>query len=282
MTGVETSTSAPFQVPPSPGEVEPSNAVPTVSPAGYWIAGAIWILGIGGAVVWFFITVFALVQAPDDFERIDVPGTRELTLDAGEWVVYHEYPGAGSTFSFEQPDIEVTASDGDEVTVYDINLQQTYQTFDGTEGTAIGEFDVAARDTFTVRVLGEPRFDQQVAVGRPYEDAIDLGHLGWAMLLGIGSFVAGLTVLVVTIVRRGSAKRKRLLATARSGGVPPYGGPGPGWGPPPPQPGWPPPADRRGWGPPPQPPPGGWGPPPPTAPPAQPERPVDPWGNPPS
>jgi hypothetical protein len=299
MTDVENPAGGPFQMPTLDAPAAPPGTA-AVSPAGYWISGAILIVGLGIATVWFFITIFSLVNAPDDFDRIDVPGSADISLDSGEWVIYHEYAGAGTTFSYEQPEVEVSAPDGRELTVYNVSYAQTYTTTNGIEGVAIGEFVVSQDDTYTVDVLGEPRFNQRIAIGRPYDDLINLGHLGWSVLIGVVSFTAGLALLVITLVRRSRARRQRALASARTAG-PPYGngpyGPGPyggaGWGTPP-QPQWGPPGSppppQPQWGPPGSPPPPQpqWGPPgssPPTAPPAaqpphDPPPPTDPWGNP--
>ena len=62
----------------------------SVSSAGYWIGGSILVVGCGIAIVWFVVTIVGLVDAPNDFERIAVPGSEVVTLDDGDWIIYYE------------------------------------------------------------------------------------------------------------------------------------------------------------------------------------------------
>jgi hypothetical protein len=249
-----------------------------VSPAGYWIAGAILLLGCGGAIVWFIVAIVGLVEAPNDFARFDVPGSAVVALDDGDWMIYHEYPGADSDSFRLPPSVDVTGPTGRPVSLRPVSSTYPYGTGDH-DGVAIYEFTANDSGSYTIEAdtVGEPiRTANGIAIGRPLFGAAQLGSILGSIGLGGVSLIAGLILLIVTIVRRGRARRARLAPLAPYGapaygqspayGQPVYGQPvygqapqsqapqsqaPQGWPPPQqPQPNWPPPAAGQ----PPQPP----------------------------
>jgi hypothetical protein len=225
-----------------------------VSPAGYWVAGAILVLGCGGAVVWFVVAIIGLVDAPNDFARFDVPGSAVVALDDGDWMIYHEYPGANSSSYRIPPSVDVTGPTGRPVSVRPVSGSYTYD-IGGHDGVAIYEFTANDAGSYTIdaQTVGEPlgRGADGIAIGRPMFGASQLGSILGSMGLGGAALVIGLIVLIVTIVRRGNARRARRPPIAPYGapayglstyGQPaPYGQAPPSWPPPQPQAGWPPP-----------------------------------------
>jgi len=171
-----------------------------------------------------------------------------------------------------------------------VGYPSTTYTYDinGNHGEALYEFRAPTAGAYTIEAstVGEPglRSGDRVAIGRPLFDGSQIGGILGSLALGAISFLVGLVVLIVTIVRRSRVKRRPAMTyggPSPYGGAP-YGGPQPGAAPGYPQvPGaWSAP-QAPGWGAPPagpQPPPGGW--PPPTAPPAPPASQPSPWGTP--
>lgn len=237
--------------------VQPAVGAKRVATTGYWISGAILLVGCGVAIVWFALTVVGQINAPDDFDRIAIPGTRTLTLDDGEWVVYYESTLDWGTY-YTPPSVTVSDASGRDVALRYSSSQNTY-TRGERRGESLWSFDAPTPGAYTIDVatVGEPASTRggQIAVGRPlFSGAAIAGILG-SIALGAVSFVAGLIVLIVTIVRRGRAQRALSVpygtyTTGHYVGPPPHGGPvGPNW--PPPAPGPPPAAPP--WSPPDQP-----------------------------
>lgn len=268
----------------------------SVSSAGYWIGGAILLFGCGAAIVWFVIVIVGLVNAPEDFDRVRVPGSIVLTLDDGDWMLYQEFPGADAGRYQTPPSVFVTGPSGRDVSLRTVTNDYSYST-GSFDGVGLYEFTAATAGAYTIETstVGEPTGSgsQTVAVGRPLFDTAQIGGILGSLALGAVSFIVGLVILIVTIVRRSRVRRRLQPAMAPYGGAP-YGGPSyggapgypyvqpPGAGPPPSAPGWPPPA-----GPPPPTPPnqGGWtpppgGPPPPSPPPSGATPAPGPWAPP--
>jgi hypothetical protein len=211
-------------MPPTPAAA-PSTANP-VSPAGYWIGGAILVVGCTAAIVWFVVVIVGLVNAPDDFDRMSVPGSTVVTLGEGDWMIYQEYPGANSGTYLQPPAVDVTGPSGRSVGLRTVSSDQTYST-GSYEGVALYEFeaDIAGAYTVEATTVGEPgRFGRQsLAVGRPLFDFSSVGGILGSLALGAVSFLVGLVVLIVTIVRRSKARRRLQPAMAAYGTPPPYG-----------------------------------------------------------
>lgn len=269
-----TGPAGPYQMPTgTPAAV----AGKAVSPAGYWIGAAILLLGCGGAIIWFAVVIVGLVNAPEDFDRVRVPGSTVLTLDDGDWMIYQEFPGANSGGYLMPPSIFVTGPSGRDISLRTVTTNYNYS-IGSHDGVALYEFTAPTAGAYTIEAttVGEPTRagSQTVAVGRPLFDVSDVGGILGSIALGAISFLVGLVILIVTIVRRGRARRRLQPAMAPYGGPPyggpPYGGPpsyppAPG-GAPPPAPGWaqPTPPAPQAWppaGPPPSAPPSPWTPP---------------------
>lgn len=228
-------------VPPGPYQ-QPAPRVPVsetggkkVSPAGYWIAGAIFLVGGIAALVWFVVVIVGAINAPNDFARVRVPGQMRVELGTGEWYLYHEAPGIqDSRGSFPAPNVVVTDPAGDKVLIRSSGTSYNYETTDH-EGESIGSFEARTAGVYTVEVSGTAAPGRSVAVGRSLFSGAVPGILG-SIGLGAVAFLVALVLLIVTLVRRGKAKRARALATGYPGGSAGLGGyPAPGY----PNPGYP-------------------------------------------
>jgi hypothetical protein len=262
----------PYQMPPSAAPVAADQK--RVSPAGYWIGGGILAVGCGIAIVWFVVTIVGLVDAPNDFERIAVPGSEVVTLAEGDWTIYYE-SASNRDWSYGVPSVDVTGPNGRSISPQYSSNTYTYDV-GGNHGEALYEFHASTPGAYTIETstVGEPglRSGDQIAVGRPLFDGGRIAGIVGSLALGAVSFLIGLVVLIVTIVRRSRARRRPTNAPYQppyGGG--PYGGPyGGAYGGAPPAP--------SGWGPSPGPPAPGWSPPsnaPPAWPPPAPGSP--PW-----
>ncbi|WP_334141518.1 hypothetical protein [Rhabdothermincola sp.] len=256
----------PPQPPPLEGAGPPGPR--KVSPAGYWIGGAVIAVGVAIAVVWFVVTLVGLLNAPDDVHRVEVASRTSVALDEGSWVIYVE---SDSPYVVAKPEVVIRDPAGRVVPLEFPSTSQTYSA-GGRHGRSIAEFRARVAGRYTVETYGEPGASSRaggyrVAIGRPIVDVGSFAGILGAMGVGLVSTVVGVVVIVVTAVRRSPARRAAAPALAP---YQPYGPPGPSeWYPPtplagdpsagsrtlmPPPPGppsgWPPPAPGPGWPPP--------------------------------
>ncbi len=202
-------------VPPAP---HPQSAISATTPkkvgtAGYWIALAVFLLGCGAALVWFVIAIVGAVNAPNDFARTAIPGAMSVEIGTGEWVLYHEGPNINSLGTFERdPSIDVYDPTGDLVILdYDTNISSNYD-IGGHEGRSFARFDADVAGVYDIEVFGEPSSSSTaVAIGRPLFEGAIVGIVG-SIVLGAVCFLIALTLLIVTLVRRGKAKKAQATA----------------------------------------------------------------------
>lgn len=278
--------------PPVVDATEGQPTVKRVSPAGYWIGGAVIVVGLAVAAVWFVATIVGVVNAPNEYQRVEVPGRESMVLEKGTWVVYVET--YASTYDpFVEPDVAVYGPDGKRIRLHDQSSTQTY-TSGGRRGESIAEFRAPVDGLYTVEAQGEPTgfgrgAGYWLAIGRPVFDFGSIGAVFAAMVLGLMATIAGVMVIVITAVRRGRAKRAAAPPPyasytpyapygSRPGGFPPApdGGPPGAFASP-----GPPPAPQQGWPPPQSPSPPPWPAPPPPGPPPTPPPPGPPQSPPP-
>lgn len=190
--------------PPSAGRLDP------LSPSGWWyvlgitvgVAGICLAIGIGVA------TFTAFVDHINDFVRIDVPGTETVTLDAGKYIVFLEYPGAGDDFSTTPSvDFNITDPDGDPVAIASFFGSQTYNA-DSHEGEALFTFTAQESGRYTVSSEGE---FATIAIGEGLFGGLFAGIAGAAASAFIG-VVAALVIMIITAIRRSSSRTRRQLS----------------------------------------------------------------------
>ena len=250
-------------------------------PSGWWygLAGLLGAVGVGLGMVMLVSAFAGSLGAVDDFPRVPVPGSRAVTLDEGEYIVYAEYPYTAQYVGSPDPYVTVYDAAGDEVPFRPSFSSSTYDV-GSRHGVAMGRVDVPADGTYDVVV--DEGVSDAVAVAFGDEIVLDavLGVFGGIAVMGLGVLV-GVIVAVVVGVKRGRDKRSRRpplppgwpgagapgWAPPAPGWAPPPGqGQAPGWAPPPPgqgqAPGWSPPAPGQGqppgWAPPPSPEDAGW------------------------
>lgn len=206
-------------MPTLPGTSQGAGPVATskqVSPAGYWIAAALLVIGCGGALVWFIVTVVGMVPNPSNYARTTIPGQITERFEEGSYTVFYESPAArASTYSAPQ----VRVWNGDEPVLLNETFLTSSYVRDGRAGSSIARFRVRSPGVYRIEVIGEPQPESfQVAVGLD-ESMAGVGGILGSMALGGLSFLVALVLLIVTVVRRGKAKR------ANQPQLPPYGAP---------------------------------------------------------
>jgi hypothetical protein len=229
------------------------------SKKGYLLGGLIMAVGVIGAIVWFATGFMAFADTIDGFQRVSANGQGEVTFDdTGGYVIYYEAPGADDG---DIPDGQVllTPVDSDEpVPLERYDSELSYNDGDH-EGYAVVTFDIDRPGTYLLESESDGNGD--LAVGRSVASRLVTTIVGSMALGGLG-VVVGAILLIVTYVRRRTARTR-----GASGYAPGYPPPPPGYppspvygsapsGPPPPS--YPPPPPPSSY-PPPPPPSGGSG-----------------------
>lgn len=216
-----------------------------VSTAGYWVAVAILVAGLIASLTWFAISVVGLLDANDVSARLRVPSTSEVELGAGEWYVYHEYPGSDETTYLPDPSVAIAGPAGRSVALqrWEPGSFSLYEA-EPSAGRGIGRFDAPVAGQYRIEVSGEAAVPQHVVFARPI-DGRSVWGMASAVAVGVLCTLIGLTILVVTLIRRSRWQRLSRAAARPTGygAAPPgpSGVPGPppsSWsgGPPPPGP----------------------------------------------
>src|SRR6185436_60739 len=109
--------SSPFGAAPSsaaPGPNAGPGSAKRPSAAGYWIAGAIIVVGAVVALVWFISGISNLFSAVDTYPRFSVPGQIASPLEAERYKIFAEYPGATTDVNgvFRVGNVSVTDASG--------------------------------------------------------------------------------------------------------------------------------------------------------------------------
>lgn len=196
------------------GPPPPAAAVRTVSTRGYWIGALVLVAGL---VVPFVILLGSVVVTDDPahYDRVDVPGTRTLQLQGGNYLLYLEAPAALSADGRTTPTVEVRAADGTPLDVQppDEGDDEFAYDWSGDTGRTLGSFNNGSGGEVTVIVTGEPRPDEHVAVSRDVLNENGAAVVG-GLALGTVAFLGGLVLIISTAVRRSKA-----AASRRDGGT---------------------------------------------------------------
>lgn len=197
----------------TPGTI-PAN--PKLPKAGFWWALGIFIVTAIVGVVMIIISIGTIANAIGDFRRIDVPGTSALQLDTGEYWVFAGTPGSSSASAL-LVDVVVTAPDGSTV-----RLSSDFNTYNadsnGTNYTSLGKFKVDRAGTYEFETDGPSSATLRVGklpIGK------FVGLLVGGIAIGALGFLIALVLLIVTFVRRSSAKKRLAAAYPGAYGTPP-------------------------------------------------------------
>jgi hypothetical protein len=192
---MSTKTSTPqIVLPPAPASAQRTR----VSRTGYWVAGLIAVLSVGGALAWSIPAFTDMRSTIDGFARVGVPGSVSIALPASTGqVIYYEGQGAPSLSVLQ---MEVTGPDGADVTAQSYDQNVDYDAPGNVRGHAVGTFETTVAGTYTISTHATAS-GSVVAVG----DSI-VGTDGWQVAAAVVLMIAGLPVAiivtVVTAVRR--------------------------------------------------------------------------------
>lgn len=179
------------------------------SKAGYWIGGGLLVFGLVGAFAWGVIAFWHESGVVDKFERVPVPGTGTVRLDARDYVVYVEAPRDAEIV----PRVRIRITDPGThralaLSDYD-GLMNSYS-FDRS-GVAKKTVTVPHAGAYVVHTRGADRGRHQtVALGDSVQGLTDVTVFG---TLAIGAIfgVSGSGLLIVTAMRR-RRRRRGVLA----------------------------------------------------------------------
>jgi hypothetical protein len=249
----------------------------------YWFGALAIVAGGVGAIALFIAGVVSTSRTVDDFARFVAPA-EDIPLNFlrdGEYTIYCESESTvdGRPISVDPRvcgtvDLALVGPEGGEVVIRSDNTSFSFST-SGRVGESIAKVRIPSSGTYLMSAdSAEP---VAIAVGRGQLGRLAL-FIGGGIAAGLAGLAIGLTVIIVTAVKRGRRKRERRAATAVPAGYPPSpyapSEPSP-YAPPEPSPYAPPPGATpppAGGGSPPPPPPkpgsggGGWAPPPPPPP----------------
>jgi len=238
----------------------------------YWIGAALLVLGLAAGFTLVIIGIVTVVDAPDGYQRVSVPGERTLQLPvAGTYQLYGESSDTSYYYStIDPPRVTVKDAAGTQIPVAkrSVSSYSSY-TYQGYRGYEVGTISVGSPGAYTFSVVESvvtdnpnrpitpssrstttyfptpaPSTVDRVAVGQDAGGRTAGLILSGISVMGVGS-LAGIVLLIVVAVKR-SGSRKRLFppparpAYAYGGygagfGAPGYGPPGygpPGYGPP--------------------------------------------------
>jgi hypothetical protein len=200
---------------PAPQAVRPAGTPHRPSIRGYWIGGALMAAAVAGAAIWAVLTYFGYLNQVDSFQRMTAPGTATVHVtQATTRVLYYE--GPGPVPSLGQLGIHVTGPTGDAVKVIPYTTELIYHAplVNPTRtGTAIASFDATTPGDYRINVGPTTGAGATIAIGGDilWDAAPHVIGTIAVFLVGMG---AGLTLIVVTAVRRSSARNSAWVNTA--------------------------------------------------------------------
>ena len=195
---------------PARPPVRPAGTPHRPSSLGYWIGGVLIAGACIGAALWAVLAFFGYIDQVNSFQRMTVPGTAivHVTQPATR-VLYYESTGPAP--SLAQLGLHVTGPAGNAVTVtpysgdlrYDVppvNPTRTGKAIASFEATVLGNYTISASTATGTGTSGT------IAIGSDllWDAAPHIIGIIAVFLAGTG---AGLTLIIITAVRRSSARR---------------------------------------------------------------------------
>ncbi len=173
------------------------------SKAGYWLGGALMVLALVGGTVWGLTSVMGQIRAEKDYQRVDLPGTGTVEMQAGSYVVYVEGPGA----DVNPPRVNVVITDPTDQTPLALRSYPGSYSYSGTTtGSALALVSSPRAGRYDVRASSDEALGgSAVAFGQG--EGLRLGPI----FLGIGilfvTFSAGAALTLATLIRRARMHR---------------------------------------------------------------------------
>jgi hypothetical protein len=193
---------------PAPQPVRPAGTPHRPSSLGYWIGGALIAAACIGAAIWAVLAFVGYTNQVNSFQRMTVPGTATVHLtQPATRVLYYESQGPAP--SLAQLGVHVTGPAGGAVTVtpYSGDLRYDVPPVNPTRvGKAIASFDATTPGNYTISGSKATRTGGMIAIGSDllWDAAPHIIGIIAVFLVGVG---AGLTLIIITAVRRSSARQ---------------------------------------------------------------------------
>lgn len=173
------------------------------SGAGYWIGGAVALLGVVAGVALIASSFVGIAEKLKHFDVVPVPGQRELTLSPGKHVVYlSSRAGSPSASNAEVRVTEVGSERAIPLAPYATSF--TYSSGDES-GLALKTFVTTGHGRYRVATSGRSDSELTVAIGPPLGGSLATtisGAFGGFSLLFLGPVVGGLLALMTGLRRR--------------------------------------------------------------------------------
>ncbi len=181
--------------------------------AGYWLAGLVFLAGLlaGGWLI--YQAVVMMLQ--DDMERLVVPGRIEFQVaEPGRYRIYHEYRGTvdGRTYRNDRSppsglNTTVTDPDGRLMELRSPAGEMTYSVGDDRAGVKLWSFDAERVGVYSLEAAYDDTGQAPIvlAVGRHSVAGVVARMFGGFAAAGAG-LLAGVVLLVVTLIRRGRSR----------------------------------------------------------------------------
>jgi len=194
------SQNMPYTSPPASG----GSASGGPSRIWYWLGGAIIVAGIVGAVAWVVLGIGALSDEIDRFQRVPFGGSGEISFsEPGSYVIYYE--DGLDVFPGFRADIE-PLDGGAAEDPRDYTSDLTYN-LGGHSGQAVGTIRILEPGRFRFNTTTTSEAGGQLAVGPSIGRRLVFTVVG-ALGLAFGSAILGVTILIVTAVKRHRARRR--------------------------------------------------------------------------
>jgi hypothetical protein len=193
---------------PARSPLRPAGTPHTPSSLGYWIGGGLIAAACIGAAIWAVLTYFGYLNQVDSLQRMTMPGTATVHLtQPTARVLYYEGPGPAP--SLGQLGIHVTGPAGKAVIVIPYTTELIYHAplvNPTRSGTAVASFDATTTGNYRIYAHPATGTGGTIAIGRDllWDAAPHVAGTIAVFLVGTG---AGLTLIIITALRRSSARR---------------------------------------------------------------------------
>jgi len=201
-------------------EIEPMAESPPIPPttggaatpqaptrAGYWLGAGIVTAGVLAAVVWAVLGIASFSREVDQFQRVPLGETGQVSFSApGGYVIYYE-GGPGSPGGVPDFNVSIRPLDGGEAgDLANYGGSLTYN-LGGHAGSAAGTFQVRKPGRFTFQTTTSSQATGRLAVGRTIGRKL-VGVVAGALALGFAGLLVGGAVVIVTAVKRRRVRRQ--------------------------------------------------------------------------
>ncbi len=193
---------------PAPQSVRPAGIPRRASSRGYWIGGGLIVAAFAGAAVWAVLALLGYFNQVNSFQRMTVPGTATVHVtQPATQVLYYE--SSGPAPSPGQLGLHVTGPAGNAVKVnpYPGDLRYDSPPVNPTRvGKAIASFDATAPGNYRITASTTTGARGTIAIGN---DVLwdTVPHMAGAIAVFVVGVGAGLTLIIITAVRRSAARQ---------------------------------------------------------------------------